>query len=226
MSNEVKKEVNASKEKEKNKKRNILIIVGVILLLIILFLLWFFNRRFSVTFDLSNGTKDIVVKVEDNKVINTKDIKTKAELGDYFIDWYEVIGTKNNEDVLADKAYNFKTKIKKNTKIKAVYSGEVETITITFNSNGGSSVESMIINKGTELSLPEAPTYEEHKFIGWELKDETLISNNTKFEEDTTLFAKWEEEKKTETKKTESKKEEPKREKLRKKNQRRKKRLV
>lgn len=44
------------------------------------------------------------------------------------------------------------------------------------------------------------------------MKDETLISNNTKFEEDTTLFAKWEEEKKTETKKTESKKEEPKRE--------------
>lgn len=29
MSNEVKKEVNASKEKEKNKKRNILIIVGL-----------------------------------------------------------------------------------------------------------------------------------------------------------------------------------------------------
>lgn len=58
------------------------------------------------------------------------------------------------------------------------------------------------------------------------MKDEALISNNTKFEEDTTLFAKWEEEKKTETKKTESKKEEPKREKLRKKNQRRKKRLV
>lgn len=44
------------------------------------------------------------------------------------------------------------------------------------------------------------------------MKDEALISNNTKFEENTTLFAKWEEEKKTETKKTESKKEEPKRE--------------
>lgn len=38
--------------------------------------------------------KNIVVKVKYNKVINTKDIKTKAELGDYFIDWYEVIGTK------------------------------------------------------------------------------------------------------------------------------------
>ena len=31
---------------------------------------------------------------------NEKDIKTKEDLGDSFIDWYEVIDVKGNEDIL------------------------------------------------------------------------------------------------------------------------------
>ena len=69
------KEVNTSKEK--NKKIIIFVVVGVILLGIILFLLWFFNRKFDVTFDLNNGTKNEVVQVKYNRVINEKDVKTK-----------------------------------------------------------------------------------------------------------------------------------------------------
>lgn len=72
-----------SKEKEEktsknNKKRNIILIVaGLLLLIIILFLLWFFNRKFEVTFDYNNGTKEEVVYVKYNKTINSKDVKTK-----------------------------------------------------------------------------------------------------------------------------------------------------
>ena len=213
MSKDEKKEVETSKEKDK--KRTILIVVGVVLLAIILFLLWFFNRKFDITFDLNNGTKDIVVKVKYNKVINEKDIKKKEQLGDSFIDWYEVIGTKDNEDVLAKEAFDFKTKIKKNTKIKAVYEGTPETITITFDTRGGSSIDSITINKGGELSLPGNPTYSGYKFVNWEDANGTVIGNNTKFEESTTLYAKWEkvEEPKKETPKPEEpKKEEPKKE--------------
>ena len=212
-----KKEKNVEVEetsKEKNKKK-IILIVGVILLAIILFLLWFFNRKFDITFDLNNGTDNIIVKVKYNKVINEKDIKTKEELGASFIDWYEVVGTKNNEDVLAKEAYDFKTKIKKNTKIKAVYEGVPETITITFDTRGGSSIDSVIINKGAELSLPGNPTYSGYKFVTWEDANGTEIGNNTKFEESTTIYAKWEkveEPKKDTPKKEEPKKEEPKKE--------------
>ena len=208
MSKKEKIEVETSKEK--NKKRNILIIVGVILLIIILFLLWFFNRKFDVTFDLNNGTKDIVVKVKYNKVIDKKDIKTKSELGDSFINWYEVVGTKDNEDILAKEAYDFKTKIKKNTKIKAVYEGVPETITITFDTRGGSSIDSVVINKGAELNLPNNPTYNGYNFVNWEDASGAEIKNNTKFVESTTIYAKWE--KVDESKKEEPKKEEPKKE--------------
>ena len=199
-----------SKEKEEktsknNKKRNIILIVaGLLLLIVILFLLWFFNRKFEVTFDYNNGIKEEVVYVKYNKTINSKDVKTKEDLGEQFIDWYLILEEKDGKDVLADKPYDFKTKINKNIKLKAVYEGVVETITVTFDSKGGSNVDAITINKGTELTLPKDPTYK-----GWVDVNDRPIYDKALLSEDTTLYAKWEKvEEKKETPKQE-KKEEP-----------------
>lgn len=204
-----------SKEKEEktsknNKKRNIILIVaGLLLLIIILFLLWFFNRKFEVTFDYNNGTKEEVVYVKYNKTINSKDVKTKEDLGEQFIDWYLILEEKDGKDVLADKPYDFKTKINKNIKLKAVYEGVVETITVTFDSKGGSNVDAITINKGTELTLPKDPTYKGYTFKGWVDVNDRPIYDKALLSEDTTLYAKWEKvEEKKETPKQE-KKEEP-----------------
>lgn len=196
--------VNTSKEEKKNKKI-VLVVFGVILLLIILFLLWFFNRKFDVTFDLNNGTEDEIVQVKYNKIIDEKDIKTKEDLGDSFIDWYQVIGEEDGEDVLAKDPFEFDTKIKKNTKLKAVYEGAPETITITFDSRGGSKVDSITINKGAELNLPSNPTYSGYKFITWETESGTPVYDKALLSESMTLYAKWE---KIEEKKEEAKPEE------------------
>ena len=196
-----------SKEKEEktsknNKKRNIILIVaGLLLLIVILFLLWFFNRKFEVTFDYNNGTKEEVVYVKYNKTINSKDVKTKEDLGEQFIDWYLILEEKDGKDVLADKPYDFKTKINKNIKLKAVYEGMVETITVTFDSKGGSNVDAITINKGTELTLPKDPTYKGYTFKGWVDVNDRPIYDKALLSEDTTLYAKWE--------KVEEKKEEP-----------------
>lgn len=200
-----------SKEKEEktsknNKKRNIILIVaGLLLLIVILFLLWFFNRKFEVTFDYNNGTKDEVVYVKYNKTINSKDVKTKEDLGEQFIDWYLILEEKDGKDVLADKPYDFKTKINKNIKLKAVYEGVVETITVTFDSKGGSNVDAITINKGTELTLPKDPTYKGYTFKGWVDVNDRPIYDKALLSEDTTLYAKW--------KKVEEKKKTPKQEK-------------
>ena len=177
---------------DKNKKKIIAIISCIILIAIIVFLLWFFNRKFDVTFDLNNGTKEEVIKVKYHQTINKKDIKDQKELGESFIAWYEVVGIKEKEDVLADKPFDFNTKINKDTKLKALYEGKVETITITFDSKGGSAVDPITINKGTELILPKDPTYAGYTFKGWYDINETPIHNNALLEEDTTLYAKWE----------------------------------
>ena len=62
---------------DKNKKKIIAIISGIILIAIIVFLLWFFNRKFDVTFDLNNGTKDEIIKVKYHQTINKKISKIK-----------------------------------------------------------------------------------------------------------------------------------------------------
>lgn len=190
---------------DKNKKKIIAIISGIILIAIIVFLLWFFNRKFDVTFDLNNGTKEEIIKVKYHQTINEKDIKDQKDLGESFIAWYEVVGIKEKEDVLADKPFDFNTKINKAIKLKALYEGKVETITITFDSKGGSAVDPITINKGTELILPKDPTYAGYTFKGWYDTNETPIHNNALLEEDTTLYAKWEKisETKPETKKEE-----------------------
>lgn len=217
MSEKDKKEVSTVEEtkNDKNSKKKILIVIGIILLAIILFLLWFLNRKFDVTFDLNNGTKADIVQVKYNNIIKEKDIKTKKDLGNLFIGWYEVIDVKDKKDVLAEKTFDFKTKIKKDVKLKAVYESVPETITISFDSKGGSKVNSITINKGAELSLPGAPTYKGYKFIGWTDKNGSIVQDKKTFNQDATLYAKWEkiEEKKNEPpKKTEPKKEEPKKE--------------
>lgn len=155
-------------------------------------MLWFFNRKFDVTFDLNNGTKEEIIQVKYQQTINEKDIKEKKELGESFIAWHEVVGVKEKEDVLADKPFDFNTKINKAIKLKAIYEGKVETITITFDSKGGSIVDTITINKGTELTLPKDPTYAGYNFKGWYDKNETPIHNNALLAEDTTLYAKWE----------------------------------
>ena len=190
MSKKEKEDVKSSKDK--NKKKIIAIISGIILIAIIVFLLWFFNRKFDVTFDLNNGTKEEVIKVKYKKTINEKDIKDEKDLGESFIAWYEVVGVKEKEEVLADKPFDFNTKINKAIKLKAIYEGKVETITITFDSKGGSIVDPITINKGTELTLPKDPTYAGYNFKGWYDKNETPIHNNALLAEDTTLYAKWE----------------------------------
>ena len=177
---------------DKNKKKIIAIASGIILIAIIIFLLWFFNRKFDVTFDLNNGTKEEIIKVKYHQTINEKDIKDQKELGESFIAWYEVVGIKEKEDVLADKPFDFNTKINKAIKLKALYEGKVETITITFDSKGGSTVDPITINKGAELILPKEPTYAGYTFKGWYDTNETPIHNNALLEEDTTLYAKWE----------------------------------
>ena len=199
---------------DKKKKKIIAIIFGIISIAIIIFLLWFFNRKFDVTFDFNNGTKEEIIKIKYHQTINDKDIKDKKNLGESFIAWYEVVGVEEKKDVLADKPFDFNTKIDKAIKLKALYEGKVETITVTFDSNGGSAVDPITINKGTKLVLPKNPTYAGYNFKGWYDINKTPIHNNALLGEDTILYAEWEKISKPKTKAkkeekvTESKKEE------------------
>ena len=82
-----------------------------------------------------------------------------------------------------------------------------EAITITFDTKGGSIIDSITINKDIELTLPKEPVRDGYVFKGWVDKNETPIYNKVLLAEDTTLYAVWEkmENKKTNTKTEKSK---------------------
>lgn len=63
--------------------------------------------------------------------------------------------------------------------------------TVTFNSNGGSSVASQTVTSGEKATKPADPTLYDHTFVEWQ--DETGIAFNfdTPITEDITLTAKW-----------------------------------
>lgn len=177
----------------KDKKRGLIIgiIVGVILFVSIVFFSWFSNRKFDVSFDFDNGTKTETVLVKYNKTINKKDIKDKSDLGETFVNWYEIVDVKDGKDVLSDKPFDFNTKISKDIKLKAVYESNVETFTVEFDSKGGNKIDDIILNKGEKLKLPKNPVRSGYKFIVWEDKNETPIYEDALLDGDITLYAKW-----------------------------------
>ena len=58
------------------------------------------NARFYVIAlnDYNNGTKEEAVYVKYNKTINSKDVKTKEDLGEQFIDWYLILEEKDGKE--------------------------------------------------------------------------------------------------------------------------------
>ena len=195
-----------------DKKRRIIIgiIGGFILLAIIIFLVFFLNRKYEVSFYLGNGSDVQVVYVKHNKILNSSNIKGKEDLGESFVDWYEIVDVKDGKDILAEKPFDFKTKINRNVKLKAVFNDDVKTITIKFDSKGGSEVEDIVIHENVKLKLPTEPSKAGYKFVVWEDKNGTPIYNDALLSEDTTLYAKWEkieENKKIEKNKTTAKEE-------------------
>ena len=73
---------------------------------------------------------------------------------------------------------------------------EKKTYTVTFNSDGGSSVDAIPVEEGKTVSEPKAPTREGYTFEGWYL-GETKYDFSKPVTGDITLTAKWNEVKPT-----------------------------
>ena len=67
------------------------------------------------------------------------------------------------------------------------------TYTVSFNSYGGSSVESQVVKKGETATMPENPTKEGYEFVGWELNG-YAYDFGSPITKDITLVARWQEE--------------------------------
>lgn len=67
----------------------------------------------------------------------------------------------------------------------------LDVYTVTFNSNGGTAVESQPVDHGSKATKPANPTKTGYIFAGWYTEADTEFDFNTPIESATTLYAKW-----------------------------------
>ena len=155
------------------------------------------KETITITFDTKGGSKiDSITISKDTELTLPKEPTRK---GYVFKGWVD-----KNETPIYDKVL-----LAEDTILYAVWEKDEtsNTITITFDTKGGSKIDSITISKDTELTLPKEPTRKGYVFKGWVDKNETPIYDKVLLAEDTILYAVWE---KVENKKTSSKTEKPK----------------
>lgn len=134
-------------------------------------------EKYKITFNTDGGDKIESQEVEEgNVVIKPKDPTKEG----YKFEYWELDG----------KEYDFKEKVKKNLELKAKWK-KVVKYTVSFNTNGGSSVANQTVEEGEKANKPGNPTKNGYKFIEWTLNG-NKYDFNTKVINNITLVAKWE----------------------------------
>lgn len=96
------------------------------------------------------------------------------------------------DDVTFLNQYTFSTMPGVNTALYAKWIDASSSATVTFNSNGGSSVDSQIVIVDQTVTEPTPPTKTGYNFVNWRTAEEVIwdFATNT-VDEDITLFANW-----------------------------------
>ena len=133
--------------------------------------------------DLENTIINFVNALLDNDVeINDLIITSNYEFKDEFV-------TKLKEKINGD--INIYLDYQKNIDD---FNTEVNYYTITFDTAGGSSIDSIVVKENDMITKPDNPTKEGYTFLGWYIDDEEFNFEDL-VKSDLTLVAKWEENK-------------------------------
>ena len=155
----------------KLKKCSIFIFAGTFLFIIGLCLLLTSSKKYEVVFVNNNERKTVEVKSGDT----VEEIKVDSES---FDGWYEELSTTK---------FDFSKKIEKDYVLVARYKNEVS---VSFDTDGGSTVKSISAYEGENIDMPDVPVKEGYKFVGWQLDGEDY-DFSVAISGDVTLKAKW-----------------------------------
>ena len=144
-----------------------------------------------VTFDPDGGTEIETQAVTIGAAAAEPDAPTKD--GYIFAGWYRVLDAEAG--TLAETVYDFTAPVTESLTLKAVWR-EVGTFIVTFDSDGGTAVESQTVHDGECADLPDAPTKEGYCFEGWfYVRDGVMTEEGFSYlepiTEDITLRARW-----------------------------------
>lgn len=141
---------------------------------------------YQVTFDSKGGTAVEAQTVEKDSTAIEPTEPTRE--GYTFGGWYS-----DNECTMS---YNFSTPVTENLTLYAKWTSTTtspDSYTITFESNGGTAVETQTIEKNGTATKPSDPTWEGFSFEGWYLDNALTMPYefSTPVTENMTLYAKW-----------------------------------
>ena len=140
------------------------------------------NNKYTISFNSNGGTTvNNIIGYYKDKLIEPA---VPTRIGYTFVGWYE--------DTKLTKKYLFNTMPNKNITLYAKWAKN--KYVISFNSNGGNSIEQIILEYKKELKDLEIPTRKGYIFAGW-FKDQELTKEfnlKTMPSEDIILYAKWE----------------------------------
>ena len=174
----------------KNKK--ILIIIGIVAILLVIVvafcLIFKKNKLVQVNFDTNGGTEIKSVEIKKGESIT---LPSTIKEGYKFLGWY--IG-----DIIVSNS----TKFTANTTIFAKWLDEsIKTFKVTFDTDGGSNVSSLIIECGKQIKFGPNPTKTGYEFVSWVDEQDTPILDGALLEcSDITLKANWKQDEVVETK--------------------------
>lgn len=170
-----------------NKKILIGIIAGLVALVAVVLIIVSTGKKYTVSFDTDGGTKLLNIVVKSGETVKLPEDPTKE-------------GYKFNGWLLNGLKFDDTIKVKKNIVLKADWLKEgAETITITFDTDGGTNVAPIVIEKGTEVKLPVKVEKIGYILKEWVDTDNRVIKEGTILKEDTLLKAVWEEKEKPTT---------------------------
>ena len=176
------KQINENEKKKikLDKKTIIIIILGVLLLLVLLFFLFGRNGSYTITFDSNGGTQISSIEVKDNEIVKLPNAPEKE--GYKFVGW-------TNED---GKVITKGTKVTEDITLKAEWiSQDAKVVTTTFDTNGGSEIDNISVEKGKLVLLPIEPEKDGYIFGGWVDGNGKLITESTILTNHITLKALW-----------------------------------
>ncbi len=161
-----------------------IIITGTIVLTLVLILVAYFvfftKEEYKIIYNVDGGNsiKSTVVKEDE---LYKLPVPKK--------DGYIFAGWLNEEDEIVAE----EIKITDNLILKATWISEEATVyEVSFETDGGSKVESIMVEKGLKLNLPTEPTKDGYKFIDWIDDEGKVVSKDFIVKEDIELKATWE----------------------------------
>lgn len=136
------------------------------------------KETYTITFNSNSGSAvgSQTVKYQDKVTKPTDPTKDKHE----FIKWLDEQGSE----------YNFNSEVTKNMILTAEW---IELFTVTYDTDGGSTVPSETVRKNSKFTEPDEPIKDHYEFVNWYEDDmfTTLYNFNDEVTSDKLLYAKY-----------------------------------